>query len=1137
MRSGRFHELRRQPSRRSAVLILTLAIVVILTILLVAFVSVVTRDRGATQSYSQSLRAEQIGLGGLDQVVAQIQAEIMDTNLSATNGSSPFLIYVPINNTNAVPQKMLPLPSNLATITKLSTNGIPLYISSSASAAQMATNFASLSSTASASVNGRSMSIARWNKPMLATSTNNFPAPDWVVVTRQGPQAFNAYNSALATDSLGNGSYAVGRYAYVVYDTSGLIDVNVAGYPSSYSAGAAGKGSLPWADLTRLTNTATPAITQTPDIDNLVAWRNAASAGSYAAYVTNTWATNGFMQVAPGDTTFLSRQDLIQYAQKQNTDLTNALPFLTTFSREINEPTWEPSMTTTNCPANNYNYTNYQYTPTGGTNDNVFVLNPRVQSGHTFTRRSDGTTSVVGEPLIKHRFDLSKLALLEKLGTVGLSDQDKSDIQYYFGLDLVLDSNGLYRHWSYPTTSRNGNSSAGILTLDEVAALGREPDFFELLQAGILQGSVGYNYPANSGLFPSSSLTSSVRGDYRAAGTMAYWTSPDSDTKITYQILRIGANIIDQWDADSYPTTITFQSSVGVAEDVYGIEDLPYINELFVKPYTSVSNPTPLNSTSYTNYPYLYCELWNPHQVPAHIVTANYPAGFQISPAPHSAPGKPADWYLMSYQGGGADSGCYWYWNGTTWTSNTLALGYFSDLPNSGNIEFSYSPATDYRQPSLITNGTSALPPVWGSGTNLAAWVLPPMPMPDPANKSNGVSWSTALGTLWHINVATSTILRIQFRDPSNNSLYHTYGTFVGMDDANSYLAGGNGAPLSSGWYMNEIQSGPSGQGDTNANFVTSVSYPKSDPRTSRYGAGFYGNSTTSASKTSPGLSLSPAANSTYIETGFSPFNVPGNYRLDLWAVNDTSVSTAPYNSNYYPNADMVYRPGDARYTTNSAGGITSAPLFYTGDTVHRPVILNRPFQSIGELGYSFRDEPWKTLNLFGQNSADAALLDLFTIGPSPQIVAGRVNPNTPYPQVMAALISGAAQAVVSGTTVSNANANILATNIVGASTAAPFMNRAALASGAFMTNAAVISAFTGIKTQEEAAIRAVADSANTRTWNFLIDIVAQSGQYPKTATSLDNFVVTGERRYWLHIAIDRYTGQIVDKQLEVVNE
>jgi len=67
--------------------------------------------------------------------------------------------------------------------------------------------------------------------------------------------------------------------------------------------------------------------------------------------------------------------------------------------------------------------------------------------------------------------------------------------------------------------------------------------------------------------------------------------------------------------------------------------------------------------------------------------------------------------------------------------------------------------------------------------------------------------------------------------------------------------------------------------------------------------------------------------------------------------------------------------------------------------------------------------------------------------------------------------------------------------------------------------------------------VRSLAESSNTRTWNFMIDIVAQSGRYPATATTLDNFVVEGERRYWLHVAIDRYTGQVVDKQLEVVNE
>jgi hypothetical protein len=49
---------------------------------------------------------------------------------------------------------------------------------------------------------------------------------------------------------------------------------------------------------------------------------------------------------------------------------------------------------------------------------------------------------------------------------------------------------------------------------------------------------------------------------------------------------------------------------------------------------------------------------------------------------------------------------------------------------------------------------------------------------------------------------------------------------------------------------------------------------------------------------------------------------------------------------------------------------------------------------------------------------------------------------------------------------------------------------------------------------------------------------IRASGRYKPNATSLQNdFVVQGEQRYWVHVAIDRFTGQVIDKQIEVVNE
>jgi hypothetical protein len=61
---------------------------------------------------------------------------------------------------------------------------------------------------------------------------------------------------------------------------------------------------------------------------------------------------------------------------------------------------------------------------------------------------------------------------------------------------------------------------------------------------------------------------------------------------------------------------------------------------------------------------------------------------------------------------------------------------------------------------------------------------------------------------------------------------------------------------------------------------------------------------------------------------------------------------------------------------------------------------------------------------------------------------------------------------------------------------------------------------------------------SQTRVWNALIDVVAQSGRFKPNATSLQSdFIVEGERHYWVHVAIDRFTGQVLDKQIEVVKE
>ena len=53
-----------------------------------------------------------------------------------------------------------------------------------------------------------------------------------------------------------------------------------------------------------------------------------------------------------------------------------------------------------------------------------------------------------------------------------------------------------------------------------------------------------------------------------------------------------------------------------------------------------------------------------------------------------------------------------------------------------------------------------------------------------------------------------------------------------------------------------------------------------------------------------------------------------------------------------------------------------------------------------------------------------------------------------------------------------------------------------------------------------------------------MMDVIAQPGRYKPNAASVQNdFIVEGEQRYWVHVAIDRFTGQVLDKQIEPVNE
>ena len=621
-------DCRLAPHRAQGVaLVVVLCFVVLLSGLVVAYFSQVTAQRQVSDGSFNQNKADELARSALDIVVSGLKQEIADPNnstaLAVGSGTPLSTLYSPLTAASMLPARSgnpSGSPDPLPNLVRRSWRGdsplvnTPVY-SSKASA---------VNSTTDASASGRTITARRWNShyllprparadPTDSTPVSDFTPPDWVFVTNTGPAVITAPTPAV-----------LGRYAYAIYDEGGLLDVNVAGFPTLAPVDQSShKMALAYADLTQIGLSSSA-------IDDLVGWRNYASVqptGSFGNFTMPSavqWTnflnfvagdTTGFLKVAGNvwknrtDQAFLSRQQLLKFRADENFSA-YALQYLGTFSRGVGAPSWSPATTSPNI-----DYAG-QKGPSSTNPDvlRVRVLAPVFPAVTTFLR-ADGTTAQVGEPLLKRRFPLNRLGGLSYQGVVTTggdttlidgvpSPASKASVKRDFGLIWNAD------HWEYW-----GSTGAGIQS--SIATLGsindHEPNFFELLKAGILSGSLG--------------KSAGPSGSWNADPTLEEGPASGSnadDANADLQIIRIGANIIDQSDADSYPTEIWFQtSSSATPTPCYGIENLPYLQRVFAK-------TLPYPDEGYVQGCYM-AEVWNPHQPPASTAAVATPSKFQFA--------------------------------------------------------------------------------------------------------------------------------------------------------------------------------------------------------------------------------------------------------------------------------------------------------------------------------------------------------------------------------------------------------------------------------------------------------------------------------------------------------------------------
>lgn len=1189
---------------RAAALVIVLAFVVLVTLLVVASLSRTQADRAVAHGSFNQSKVDQLAASAAEIIIGDLRQEIVDG--STANSDAAPTTYIPKSvGARTANENMLPVRNGAV--------GTPNLVRISAGsdgivAPGTSTRASAVNSTTDSSANGRSVSLARWNTHYLlprydpsSTTIDSTPAspldspfnpnpsvvggfvpPDWVILTRSGPAAFGAWNPELA--DLTKDTFAVGRYAYAIYDEGGLLDINVAGYPSpapapptSYVTDIGRKGVLAFADLISLpVSTANPPATLGAGaVNSIVGWRNfattqqtgsnypnfaftATTTGLYDDYAIAN--TNGFMKVnnvvwsksgsnpnPRTDQAFVSRQQLLEV--RRSIGFTqNALQYLGTFSREIAGPTWTPPLDAP--PPSTYAYKTRADDPTAF---NRNLANVRV--AQTFPR-ADGTMAAVGEPLIKKRFPLSRLALITPTAT----DTGTGLIYKYFGLTRASSTDPwIYNHGAPDRILRLGPVTGGS---NDVLDFNREPDFFELLQAVILNGSLGQD-----------------TGGGVTGGTAVF---PDIHmNKLTHHILSIGACIIDQYDTDSIPTRIQYQEAGQTGLwTAYGVENLPYINQIY--PIAGISPDDPLKTTAPTTWAtYLLFQLWNPTQQPT------------------TAPVRPnvrlrveGDIALFTTGTGVAaytsGSGPKFQGTGQSIQVDQDAFQTPTPLTNDGSSSFKSTA-------NSIPNTTFKRLPTPASGTAIDNYVG--LRLPDYVNTSVSAAPNPTLNLAVGADSSHSfnATLEVEagsiaepytdtngngkhdpnepFTDLNGNGVwdaavpvYVPYNHFIGINDTKSWINGAQ-IPVRK---SNSFSGKPSTSVDQfNTGRLTQSppsSLMKADPRATRFG--IFELTTASTSRITQ--SLWPSGQTSGYGGLISPSNASGvvahvpvrfdsstlpYYPATFCRNTESSSST----STSYTDPDGIQRAADSQYRDPTNSAVGSSTPYYTTSKDYWPIILNRPFRNVGELGYAFRDLPWRTLDLFSQDSADAGLLDVFTINDEPDIVAGRVNLNTRQAPVIQAILSAAgwdelstaASTTVDSNGQSATTAATMASNLVrtavGANPSLPLVNKGDIINRAGLLNAilpATVGGNQAVKARREVLPRAISSMAQTRTWNLMIDVIAQSGRYgpnaataPNAAKPLANFNVEGEQRYWVHVAIDRFTGQVIDRQVEVVKE
>jgi hypothetical protein len=1113
---------------RGLSLVMVVSLIALLSFLAISLLAMVSLNRQTNHLEAESRKSEMFGVAAFHAILADLGAEMRSgaAGVSEMDGDDgrKIRLYDLIGKREAMV---------VSRATRLGTFADSALVKQSAAGVPFPNYGGPLvprASDVSTTAGDDSLDPPIWSAPRLLDSSVSFDqsnTPDRIYVCRNGKNPVSLDNSN-KLDSLSTGmnpQFVIGRFAYNLYDTSGLLDINAAGQPTGYPSKerVGEKGSLIMADLASL-----------PEM-------NAESVSKL-------------------------RPDSLP---------DSALSRLTHFSRDLDAPSWHPHP----------DRPRVKREAGKGGNDGYgqdLVLNPDLAVFDPNRKR----------PFLPRRFPLERIKWLE-ISNAGVP-LDAAKAERYFGLK------GTGGGWEYVHARSDGRMySLQDLPADReakffeilratvlVGSLGRQfaarahDDADQLLPAHQLpKGGIG-------------GVDASVNLNIMELGACLI-DQYDADSYPTAIAMTGGSRPYLVFGKEDVPyltrlSAIPYRGSKTFRIRVYSEVRDPADPQKFII--------LPASTEVYEAAMVMQPMLWRPHQV---VEKYDGPSEIGVRPQ-HVDQGGGSMFYLTSgwRVPGGNDpptpnrgsAGDYRYWGGPNYRATepeffpkTFTGAEYLDV----TVALS---STAFREPQSVHS------PAHGA---IAGYSVGRTATPTPV-RSGDLRWNglpTSFNEVSGFLVGHAITARIESGAAGQSRLQVGYFRGGPIEVMMEYRGPDNGwhpyqmanFTYKSNWGHPYLKADPEWQ--TEAIHWSSYLI---DPRTARFGGlatvlagglnpkswtsldplmtwpegSALGFGKTRAGGVRPGWTV-PAANTGWSFNGdvdyFSPYNPAG-------VAENNKVARSGKNTFAYMDPDDVRRPGVAannEYESGADGNPLSrrAAMSSTGSLsltssslAGRPRILNRPFRSVAELAYSFRGTPWRDVDFLNPSSSDSGLLDVFSVyenpdedkvdDPNPPVVAGRVNLNSAGVDVIAALLSGAA--LDEDLYFAPALAKDLAKDVhqwirSTESGKGPFTSKVGMVGSSVpnesatglvyeMSNKLTKAVDRSINDRREFAVRALSGGTTVQAWDFLLDLVVQTGRLLPSAAALDQFLASAEKRHWVHFAIDRPTGQVLDVQCEPVN-